>query len=104
LNAFLWIIQAILFIFFTEEVLRKNNSWNLIFNQFKNGLDIFLNWRSRADILKEFKIIPDLFSKFGGLSLVLMLLMAFLKIYNPYVMALLFSIFLFSLITLFSFN
>jgi len=73
---------GLLFIFFTEQILRKNKTWNLIINHFKNGSDIFLNWRSQTYILEEFRIISTLFSKIGALSFVLIILMPILKIYN----------------------
>ena len=77
----LWITQAMLFIFFTEEILKKNKVWYTIISHFKNGVDIFLNWRSQADILEEFKIIPILFKKIGGYSFVLLIILFYI-IYN----------------------
>ena len=101
---FLWIAQIILFLFFQEEVLRKNDSWNLIFKHFESGLDLFFQWRSRANIIEEFKLIPNFFSKIGFLSFILMFVLFFFKINNQFILVFLLYIILFCIITVFSFN
>lgn len=97
-------MQAVLFIFFSEEVLRKNDSWNLIFKHFETSLDLFFKWRSRANIKEEFRLIPNFFSKIGALSFILMFVIFFFKIENQFIFAFLLSIILFSIVTVFSFN
>jgi len=99
MNSFLWTTQAILFLFYTEEYLRKNDSWNKVYQYLGQGWKFFLSWRSDANIIEEMNIIIIIFRRLAQSSLFLLSIMGITFFSIPLII-----VFLISLMTLFSFN
>lgn len=77
---FLWITQAILFLFYTERYLRENDNWDKIYKYLGQGAIFFVNWRADADIIREIKVVPELFQKLAGVSFLLILILIIIGI------------------------
>ena len=104
MQTILWILQGIVFLFISEQFLRKNKNWDMVFLYLEKGAGSFLTWRANANITKEMQIIPDLFSKIGLTAFFIMFLLPIFKINHLFLVHSLLIIIALSLTIVFSFN
>lgn len=104
MNELLWITQGIIVLFISEQYLRQNDKWDMVFKYLEKGSIAFINWRSDADIIHEMRIIPNLFSKIALLTLLMWFIVVSLKINNEIIMKFIMALLIMSIAVVFSFR